>query len=59
LQEWLVKEVGQVERWGREDGALVLSMGMSGDFEAAVQAGADIVRIGTGIFGQRPPKSGP
>jgi hypothetical protein len=61
LKEWLVKEFGQpleVKRWGREDnGALVLSMGMSSDFEAAVQAGADIVRVGTGIFGQRPPKS--
>jgi len=31
-----------------------LSMGMSGDLEAAVQAGATIVRIGTALFGPRP-----
>jgi hypothetical protein len=30
-----------------------LSMGMSGDFEAAVEEGATIVRIGTAIFGPR------
>jgi len=30
-----------------------LSMGMSHDFEAAVEEGATIVRIGTGIFGAR------
>lgn len=30
-----------------------LSMGMSHDFEAAVQEGATIVRIGTAIFGRR------
>lgn len=30
-----------------------LSMGMSGDFEVAVEEGATIVRIGTLIFGQR------
>lgn len=31
-----------------------LSMGMSGDFEAAIQEGATIVRIGTAILGPRP-----
>ncbi|MDR0648536.1 MAG: YggS family pyridoxal phosphate-dependent enzyme [Synergistaceae bacterium] len=30
-----------------------LSMGMSGDFEAAIEEGATAVRIGTGIFGAR------
>jgi PLP dependent protein len=30
-----------------------LSMGMSGDFEAAIQEGATIVRVGTAIFGNR------
>ncbi len=30
-----------------------LSMGMSGDFEAAVEEGATIVRVGTSIFGER------
>ena len=30
-----------------------LSMGMSGDFEVAVQEGATLVRVGTAIFGSR------
>jgi pyridoxal phosphate enzyme (YggS family) len=31
-----------------------LSMGMSGDFEAAIRAGATHVRVGSAIFGARP-----
>lgn len=31
-----------------------LSMGMSGDFEAAIEEGATIVRLGTALFGGRP-----
>jgi PLP dependent protein len=31
-----------------------LSMGMSGDFEVAIEEGATIVRIGTALFGARP-----
>lgn len=31
-----------------------LSMGMSGDFEVAIEEGATIVRIGTSLFGSRP-----
>ena len=31
-----------------------LSMGMTGDFEIAVEEGATIVRVGTAIFGPRP-----
>lgn len=31
-----------------------LSMGMSGDFQIAIEEGATIVRVGTAIFGQRP-----
>lgn len=34
-----------------------LSMGMSGDFELAIAHGATTVRIGTAIFGSRPPVS--
>ena len=30
-----------------------LSMGMSADFETAIEEGANIVRVGTGIFGAR------
>jgi hypothetical protein len=31
-----------------------LSMGMSSDFEAAIEEGATIVRVGSAIFGERP-----
>ena len=31
-----------------------LSMGMTGDFEVAVEEGATLVRVGTAIFGERP-----
>ncbi len=31
-----------------------LSMGMSGDFEVAIEEGATIVRVGTSLFGDRP-----
>jgi PLP dependent protein len=39
-------------KWG-EEGRLLLSMGMSADFDAAIKAGSDIVRVGTTIFGER------
>ncbi|WP_428832627.1 YggS family pyridoxal phosphate-dependent enzyme [Labrys okinawensis] len=35
-----------------------LSMGMSGDFEAAIEEGADVVRVGQAIFGKRPTADG-
>lgn len=35
-----------------------LSMGMSGDFEVAVEEGATLVRVGTAIFGARTPTRG-
>lgn len=31
----------------------ILSMGMTGDYQVAIEEGADMVRVGTGIFGQR------
>ena len=36
-----------------------LSMGMSADYEIAVQFGATHVRVGSAIFGARPPKTDP
>lgn len=36
-----------------------LSMGMSGDFEVAIEEGATMVRVGTAIFGARPPRTEP
>ena len=32
-----------------------LSMGMSNDYEVAIEEGATLVRVGTGLFGPRPP----
>ena len=39
-----------IERVGMDE----LSMGMTGDFEVAIEEGATLVRIGTAIFGERP-----
>ena len=39
-------------------GLAELSMGMSADLEAAVAEGATIVRVGSALFGPRPPRSG-
>lgn len=38
---------------GFSDGFEYLSMGMSGDFEVAIEEGANMVRIGTAVFGAR------
>jgi pyridoxal phosphate enzyme (YggS family) len=40
----------------RRTGLAKLSMGMSADYEIAVQFGATHVRVGSAIFGARPPK---
>lgn len=31
----------------------ILSMGMTGDYEVAIEEGATLIRVGTGIFGER------
>lgn len=36
---------------------LELSMGMSDDFEGAIEQGSDEVRVGSTIFGERPAKA--
>ena len=36
-----------------------LSMGMSHDFEVAIEEGATIVRVGSSIFGPRSPQGSP
>ena len=41
---------------GLEQKDLELSMGMSEDFESAIRCGSNEVRVGSTIFGQRPPK---
>jgi PLP dependent protein len=42
-----------LRRLAADLGLEVLSMGMSDDFEAAIEEGATLVRIGTAIFGNR------
>ncbi|WP_414471027.1 YggS family pyridoxal phosphate-dependent enzyme [Microvirga sp. M2] len=43
----------------RRNGALTeLSMGMSGDYEEAIEEGASVVRVGQAIFGRRPTPDG-
>ncbi len=38
----------------KQYGLRELSMGMSGDFEVAIEEGATIIRVGTALFGPRP-----
>jgi PLP dependent protein len=46
--------VGLAERLGLAE----RSIGMSGDLEVAVQEGSTMVRVGTALFGPRPPRAG-
>jgi hypothetical protein len=41
------------------NGLPILSMGMSGDYEAAIRLGATHVRLGTALFGERNPAFAP
>ena len=48
---------GKLGGWlGRPGCACELSMGMTDDFEVAIEEGATIVRIGRALFGDRPPR---
>jgi len=42
-----------LRKLGERYGLSELSMGMSGDFEVAIEEGATVVRVGTAIFGAR------
>lgn len=42
-----------LRKLARESGVKKLSMGMSGDFEVALEFGATAVRVGSAIFGER------
>ena len=46
----------QLRSLGEEVGTAELSMGMSGDYRLAVAEGATMVRIGSTLFGDRPPR---
>ena len=46
-----------ISKLGLGDGKFnILSMGMTQDFELAIECGANVVRIGTAIFGEKPPE---
>ena len=45
-------EVGRLDVYS--DASLGLSMGMTADFEVAVEEGATLVRVGSAIWGARP-----
>lgn len=52
---WFAKLRQLLESLNAETPGLdTLSMGMSGDFEAAILEGATVVRVGTALFGPRP-----
>jgi pyridoxal phosphate enzyme (YggS family) len=44
---WLLKKLAD------EHGLITVSMGMSGDFETAIEMGATHVRVGSALFGER------
>ncbi|MCF7823107.1 MAG: YggS family pyridoxal phosphate-dependent enzyme [Candidatus Marinimicrobia bacterium] len=44
-------DIGQ--QLGLDKAGLILSMGMSGDFEIAIEEGASHIRVGTALFGER------
>lgn len=46
-----------LRKLAERNGLVGLSMGMSADFEAAVELGATHVRVGRGVFGERAPKT--
>jgi len=45
-----------LHKLAEQHGLTELSMGMSSDFEVAIEEGATVVRVGTAIFGPRPPR---
>ncbi|MEO5884304.1 MAG: YggS family pyridoxal phosphate-dependent enzyme [Candidatus Limnocylindrales bacterium] len=51
-----LRELGSMLRPGRPGLGAELSMGMSDDFEVAVEEGATVVRVGRALFGDRPPR---
>ncbi len=49
-----LRELAEIHRGSFSGERPVLSMGMSHDFEVALEEGATMVRIGTALFGDRP-----
>ena len=57
LQEAAGPHFALTAKIARRNALNLLSMGMSADFAAAIQLGATHVRVGSAIFGERPPVS--
>ncbi|MEM9237650.1 MAG: alanine racemase [Verrucomicrobiota bacterium] len=55
VRPWFVKARELRDELQQQSGVPLpeLSMGMSGDFEVAIEEGSNIVRVGSAIFGQR------
>jgi PLP dependent protein len=49
----LLRAARAADTAGRFPDLASLSMGMTGDFEAAIEEGAHYIRVGTGLFGSR------
>jgi len=47
-------DFGRLRELGLKHNLAKLSMGMSNDFEAAIEEGATHIRVGTALFGPRP-----
>ena len=50
-----LRDAAIAQRVPGAENATELSMGMSGDFAVAIAEGATIVRLGSAVFGERPP----
>ncbi len=50
-----LKEISIDTRWNTLDNISmdILSMGMTGDYSVAIEEGATMIRVGTGLFGAR------
>ncbi len=56
---WVFRRLAELwSAYGDPAGRGQLSMGMSSDYPVAIAEGATLVRIGTGIFGERPGRPG-
>lgn len=56
-RRWFAEARAVYERLRAEiPGVDTLSMGMSGDLEAAIAEGSTMIRVGSALFGPRPPK---
>jgi pyridoxal phosphate enzyme (YggS family) len=52
----IVAAFGALRSLASRSGLAELSMGMSSDLESAIEMGSTMVRVGTAIFGPRPPR---